>query len=151
LTDQDQQEKPRTVLYAEWILWLWTAWACLFGIYETWQSIPEIESAISEQLQDLITVKPSTLLEVTVASYTMLAALSAWVVVKIGEGKNWARSTLLWGFVLEVLWMAVPPYHTILEYLTDGPDIILQISALYLLYRWPGNAWFKQIPKVKAQ
>jgi hypothetical protein len=137
-----ETEKPRAVLYAEWALWAWTAWACLFGIYQSWIAIPAIEDAITGQLQGMVTLEPKTLLQAIIAGYGAMAVLSVWVVLKIGAGKNWARSSLLWGFVLEAAIAAWPPYHGLLDTLADVPDFGLQGYALYLLYTKPGRDWF---------
>jgi len=150
LNATEKLEKPHNVRYAEWALWAWTAWACLFGIYQSWINIPEMEKMLNEQLQGAFTLDPQLILEMTVAGYGLLAAISAWIVLKIGAGKNWARGSLLGGFALEIAWAAVPPYHGILEYLTDVPDIGLQGYALYLLYAEPGRAWFRRAKASKA-
>lgn len=97
---------------------------------------------MAEQLQGALTVAPETLLQVTLAVYALLALTLVWFVFKIGQGKPWARTSLLLSFALQALWTAAPPYHGAAEYLPDVPDLGLQIYALYLLYTWPGRAWF---------
>ena len=139
-----ESEKPQTVVYATWALWAWTAWICLFGIYQSWMSIPEIERTMTEQLQGMFTVAPSALKEIIIGGYGLLAVMSAWIVLKIAAGKNWARSSLLWGFALEVICAVVPPYHGFLSYLTDIPDYGFQGYALYMLYTKPGCDWFQR-------
>jgi hypothetical protein len=99
---------------------------------------------MNDQLQGMFTMTPGTMMEIIVAIYGVLAVISAWIVWKIGAGKNWARKSLLWGFVLEVAWGACPPWHGVLEYLTDLPDVALQGYALYLLYTKPGSGWFRR-------
>jgi hypothetical protein len=116
----------------------------LFGVYQSWLSIPEIEQLISGQLADIITLDSKTLLEIIIVGYGLMAVASAWVVFKIGAGKHWARSSLMWGFALEVAWTACPPYHGVMDFLTGAPDIIMQGYALYLLYTKPGCEWFQQ-------
>jgi len=145
MEDHPPLQKPTNVLYAEWALWIWTAWTCLFGIGQSWLQIPEIETAMTDQLQGIFTVPPRTLLAAIIGCYGVLALASAWVVWKIGIGKNWARKSLLWGFVLEVLWIAVPPY-SLSGFLSDIPDFGLQGYALYLLYTAPGKGWFARKP-----
>ena len=135
-------QKPKAVLAAERALWAWTAWICLFGLYESWTEIPRIEAAITLQLQGMVAITPQTLLALTVAGYAVLALTMVWVIRKIGAGKNWARSSLLLGFILDVLYTLSPPYHGMLSYRTDLPDLGLQIYALYLLYTGPGSFWF---------
>jgi hypothetical protein len=135
-------QKPRAVLYAELALWAWTAWFCLYGILETWRGIPELEQALGDQLQGMISIAPGTLLAGTIIGYALLSALSAWIVFEIGKGKHWARSSLLWGIGLEIVTIVIPPYHPLLEYLSSIPDLGLQIYAAHLLYTPPGSGWF---------
>ena len=99
---------------------------------------------IDEQLQGLISITPATLTEATIGVYALAAATSIWVIIKIGAGKGWARTSLVINFVLDFLWCAAPPYHGAWELLTYVPDLGLQSYALYLLYTWPGERWFNQ-------
>ncbi len=145
VTVRAKSEKPKTVTYAEWALWTWTAWVCLFGLYQTGGQIPEFEQALTDDLQGAITIAPQSLLAMAAAGYAALAAISAWIVLKIGAGKHWARSSLMWGFVFQVICMVLPPYHKMgaAEYRAIIPDLGLQIYALYLLYAPPGSVWFQ--------
>jgi hypothetical protein len=145
-----QPEKPKAVLYAERALWAWTAWICLFGVYQTSASIPDIEQAITTQLQGMVTITPQTLIAVTVVGYAALALTMIWIVLKIGAGKRWARSSLLLGFILDALYTLSPPHHGILGYLTDVPDLGLQIYALVMLYTAPGSGWFNRRKPISA-
>ena len=97
------------MLYAERALWAWTAWICLFGVYQTSASIPDLEQAITitTQLQGMVTITPQTLMAVTVVGYATLALTMMWIVLKIGAGKRWARSSLLLGFILDAPLYAV--------------------------------------------
>ena len=95
------------MLYAERALWAWTAWICLFGVYQTSASIPDIEQAITTQLQGMVTITPQTLMAVTGVGYAALALTMIWIVLKIGAGKRWARSSLLLGFILDAPLYAV--------------------------------------------
>jgi hypothetical protein len=74
------------------------------------------------------------------AGYVLMAVSMAWVIVKIGAGKRWARGSLLLSFVVEALWVMNQPGP--LDYLADVPDFVLQICALILLYTRPGRDWF---------
>jgi hypothetical protein len=150
LTNKQELQKPQSVLYAERALWGWTAWACLFGIYQSWLGIPEMENAISEQIPGLFTATPQSLLQMIIVGYVATAAVSVWFVLKIGAGKHWARNSLLWGFVLEIVWTACPPYHAALDYVADIPDLGFQIYALCLLYTQPGRDWFVQAAPVRT-
>lgn len=139
---REQFKKPPTILYAEWALWAWIAWTCLFGIYQSWSKIPDIEQIMADEFQGLYSIDPSSLTEIIIATYAVVAALSAWVVFRIGAGKNWARGSLLWSFILELFWLLAPPYHEVSTYLINIPDLGLQVYALYILYTDPGSRWF---------
>ncbi|MDP9128432.1 MAG: hypothetical protein M3N08_09270 [Pseudomonadota bacterium] len=137
-------EKPRPVRHAEIALWVWTVWICAFGAYDAVQSLPEIEPIMASQLQGLATIDHTTLLESVIAGYAFLALTSVWVIWRIGAGKNWARASVLVGFILEAVWCAVPPYGGYRAFFLAIPDFGLQAYALYLLYTEPGASWFNQ-------
>lgn len=142
MTIDQQPEKPKNVRRAEWILWGWTAFTCLLGSYQTWASIPELEKALMDQAQGQVLVSPDAMLAAGVGGYLLVAATSAWIILRIAEGKNWARLSLLLGLVVEILWTAVFFPSGISEYLSDALDFGLQIYAVYLLYTRPGSGWF---------
>ena len=136
-------QKPKAVLDAERALWAWTGWICLFGLYQSWVEIPRIEAAIGSQLQGMVALTPQTLMAASGAGYAALALTMVWIIFKVGAGKNWARSSLLVGFILDVLYTLSPPYHGLLSYRMDLPDLGLQIYALHRLYTTPGSSWFR--------
>jgi hypothetical protein len=142
VADICQPQKPKAVLRAQWTLGLWTAWLCLFGLYRSWRSLPGIQDMMTEQLHGAVSVAPETMLEITLVGYALLALTLAWLIFKIGQGKKWARTGLFVSFASQFLWTAIPPYHGIVDYLADAPDLGLQFFALCMLYTWPGRAWF---------
>ncbi|MHB1206586.1 MAG: hypothetical protein ACYCZX_13535 [Rhodospirillaceae bacterium] len=131
-------EKPGAVTRAEWVLWAWTAWTLMLGLYRTWMS--GIDKTLTDQLQGIVSIPPGALQEVMSAGYVLMAVSMAWVIAKIGGGKRWARGSLLLSFVVEALWVMNQPGP--LDYLSDIPDFVLQIYALTLLYARPGRDWF---------
>lgn len=136
-------DKPATIDHAEWALWAWTAWICLFGIYQTLVGGSGSDKAITDQFQSIIEVPPETLRTTIVAGYGLAGASMAWVVIKIGAGKTWARRTVLVSFILEALWAAAGQTDaSVADFLADVPDFGLQMYALYLLYTRPGRQWF---------
>jgi hypothetical protein len=136
-------DKPRTVDHAEWALWAWTAWVGVFGIYQTLGASSGVDKEIADQLQAIAGIPTATLRTVVIAGYVLASASMAWVVFKIGAGKNWARLTVLVSFILEALWVAAQSDATTMDYLADVPDFGLQMYALYLLYTEPGRQWFR--------
>ena len=133
-------EKPAAVARAEAVLWIWTAWTLALGLYQTWASGAGLDKTVTDQLQGLVTIPPGALQEVVSTGYVLMAVSMAWVIAKIGGGKDWARGSLLLSFVVEALWVMNQPGP--LDYLADVPDFVLQIYALTLLYTRPGRDWF---------
>lgn len=144
MTNRPKQEKPQGVLRAEWALWAWTLWACLSGVHETWSQIPDIEQAMGDQLQGMISIEPNNLLAVAIGGYAGLALVSVWFIYKIGQGKNWARNSALWSFIIQVGILLIPPYNPLPQYLSDVPDLGLQIYALGQLYNNQSCNWFER-------
>ena len=137
-----KSSNPRPILYAQWALYAWIVWTCLFGICQTWAEIPEIKSAMGDQLEGVLPINPDQILMGAIAGYTALALFTFWFAWEIGRAKKWARSSFLWGFILQAVWTFCPPYHPILTYLSDVPDLGFQAYALYLLYSKQANRWF---------
>ena len=141
--------KPKDVLHAELALWVWIAWVCLFGIWHEWSGIGETVQSVSEQTGGMVTIDPNDLLLMIVAGYLAIAALSAWFIVKLGQGRQWARSSVLWSLVLQAVVTPLPPFHPFVEYLGDIPDLGLQLFATILLYRPASSAWFEDKNTIK--
>jgi len=140
---QASPQKPSTVLYAEWALWLWTTWTCLFGMYQTGTELPQQVQSLNEQLQGLATIEPKTMMQLAIVGYAVTGISLAWAIYEIGRRKHWPRSSLLWGFAIELVWMLFFPPHGLKEWLTDIPDIALQVIAIYWLYTSPAKEWFQ--------
>jgi hypothetical protein len=139
-------EKPDAVTRAAWVLWAWTAWTLALGLYQTWASTSGIDKIVTDQLQGLVVVAPGALQKMMSAGYVLMAVSMAWVIAKIGDGKRWARGSLLLSFIVEALWIMNQPGS--LGYLTDVPDLVLQVCALFLIYTRPGRDWFTRTAEV---
>jgi preprotein translocase subunit Sec61beta len=135
-------EKPKTIRHALLALWIWTAWTFVFGVYQSLSDMPELENTINGTFKETIDINPNSVLLAGIAGYGLLAAATAWFILKIGQGKNWARASLLVSFIIDAALTLAPPYHGFVRFLWDVPDLALQIYALYLLYTAPGKAWF---------
>ena len=135
-------EKPQAVTRAEWALWVWTAWTFAYGLYRTWGPKTADETAMTDALKGLVAIQPESLHSAMAAGYALMALSMVWVVFKIGDGKPWARGSLLLSFVIEALWIGGQsgPF----DYVANVPDLAFQIYALYLLYTNPGRLWFKR-------
>lgn len=70
----------------------------------------------------------------------------AFLITKIGVGRNWARIVLLVLFAIGVLQFLVSADVAFtfapLLFLLGLLQLVLQGGALYLLFTPPGNAWF---------
>ncbi len=84
----------------------------------------------------------------TVAVLLVVLGLTAFLIVKMGAGRNWARITFL------VLFLAgAAPYvpnliamygRSLLTGTVSLLQLVLQIVALYLLFTRPGADWFRR-------
>lgn len=85
----------------------------------------------------------------TVCLMILTFALIGFFVVKIGQGKNWARIVFVVIFVLGVVpaiftWrseFARSPLLGILSIVQDA----LQATALYFIFTSPGKEWFRKV------
>ena len=93
----------------------------------------------------MVTLSPEKMLEIIILGYGLMGALSAWIILKIRAGKHWARSSLMWGFVLQAGWALVPPYESALTYLTDLPDYGLQFTRSICSIPRPGATGFARV------
>lgn len=163
MTEQLPAKKPKEVFYAEIALWLWTTWVCLYGFYQYrggaakieadlehqvqnypgLQAFPDVSASIIQQSHDYLAANPLSVPLAILAVYGSGAALATWFILKIGQGKAWARSSFFWTFALQLVWIAVSPFNDRSDYLTDLPDVVLQAYAVYYLYTKPGKSWFK--------
>ena len=149
MTPHFASQKPKNVTYAEWVLWAWTAWTCVYGMYQAWAGIPAFQDTLATQFQGMISVTPQEIIGGAAVGYLVLGGICAWIVLAIGRGKRWARSSVLWGVGLEVLLLLFPPYGGFEKYFTAFIDVALQGGAVYLLYTWPGRTWFPENKLVK--
>ena len=77
-------------------------------------------------------------------------AIMAFLIWKTGQGKNWARMTLLVLFaigVLPFLWIVHSEFgRSSVLGVISVVQIVLQASALFLIFTDPGKAFFRAIP-----
>ena len=141
-------DKPQAVTRAEWTLWVWTAWTLGYGLYQTWAPSPPDDGGLTDTLKTLVPIPPASLHSAMAAGYALVALSMAWVVFRIGDGKTWARGSLLLSFVVEAVWIVSQsgPF----DFVADLPDMLLQGYAVYLLYTNPGRTWFKRPPPLRV-
>lgn len=101
------------------------------------------------QIESLNEISSSVVLFTNIFSLAFLAFL----IHKIGEGRNWARITFLVLFIIGIP-LAVPSLfqslmvNPISGFLSVG-GTILQIIALIFLFQKPSSDWFKSKKKKK--
>jgi len=85
---------------------------------------------------------------VIIPSVALRFAIRAWLTIKIHEGRNWARMTLLvialLGLVLNVVVAArVFAKSPMAEFVSLGLTLLV-LTALALLFTRPANEWFER-------
>ncbi|WP_159014072.1 hypothetical protein [Acidisoma sp. S159] len=133
----------KAVRAAELILWAWTAWVTGLGIYQSGTSVQSTEKLITDHLPMTMPFNPEALQMVVIAGYIVTAGFLAWMVLKIGEGRGWARTSLALNFAFDAFSTAMPPYHGISGLLMAVADLGPQAVAAYLLYTPPGRLSFQ--------
>jgi len=79
--------------------------------------------------------------------------LTIWLICKIKLGNNWARSVLFLGFIIMIP-LTIPDliemvYYSWLYIFVSAFTLLLQFSALSLLFSNEGNAWFRTQKSIK--
>lgn len=131
--------RPREVTRAQGLLWVWTAWICVYGVYQTLTSGGD--AMFAEQLQAIVSLPSQFVQTAVIIAYVVVAVTMAAVVAQIGRGRRWARFSLLISFVFELLLLG-GPQDSAMDYVALVLDLGLQAAALYLLYTKPGRDWF---------
>jgi hypothetical protein len=135
-------QRPIEIKRAQLILWAWTAWTCLYGLYQTINGTSGTDAMFGQALSAIVEIPPGTMRTAIIIAYAAVALGMFGVIAQIGHGRRWARVTLLISFIFEILLFAGPPDGGALGYLALVPDLGLQAAALYLLYTSPGRNWF---------
>ncbi len=134
-------ERPTAINRAQWVLWAWTAWMCLFGVYQLW-TLPTGFEDVVQQFQSTTGIATGSLRTVGLGFYALVLVSMVTLILQIGAGRRWARFMLLVSFILEAVWV-VGQLDFSADQLADVPDLLFQIYALYLIYTAPGRDWFK--------
>jgi hypothetical protein len=136
----DLRPRPREVARAQQILWAWTGWICVYGVFQTLTSGGD--AMFAQQLQAVVALPPQFVETAVIVAYVVVALTMAAVVAQIGRGRRWARFSLLISFVFELLLLGGPQDDGAMGYVALILDLGLQAAALYLLYTRPGRDWF---------
>jgi len=85
----------------------------------------------------------------TVGILVVVFGLTAWLVVKISAGRNWARITFLVLFLVGAVPYALNLVamfdRSVLTGAVSAIQFALQLCALYLIFTGPGAGWFRRI------
>ena len=102
---------------------------------------------LGQQLQAIVDIPPDSMRSIIIGAYVLVGASMATIVAQIGQGKRWARFSLVISLAFELMSLAEPPDGGLVGYLADVPDFGLQLVALYWLYTTPGREWFARAPR----
>ena len=125
------------------MLWAWTAWVTGVGIYQSGNSIQSAKDLV-ERLQITLPFNPEALQAAVIAGYVVSAVFLAWMVLKIGEGRRWARTSLVLSFAFDAVTTGMPPYHGTIGVLLAAADLGPQAIAVFLLHTLPGRLRFNK-------
>jgi hypothetical protein len=126
---------PRTVVQAVWLLWISLA----LGL---------VELALSmNPLREPAEVLPEAHMT-TVGVFTSIALIGTaylWLVHHVRKGRNWARITVLVLVAFGVLETLLSRRTLgVVPFLLNLLEILLDITALALLFRDPATQWFNR-------
>ena len=123
-----EMEKPSQVVTAVRLLWTSVA----IGIVNSVLSIKFIASTLS--IPFMIGTLCATFL------------INAWLISKLSIGRNWARITLLVfaliGFPVALVGLPLTIKMFPLVSLVSIVQMVMQVVALWLVFRKPGREWF---------
>jgi hypothetical protein len=139
MTRLSQRRRPAEIDKAMFLLWLSLGLAVLNTIWN-WRHLEAISRSPTSHVSRVV----------------LIWSVSALLYWKIGQGRNWARITLLVLFILAFVFfifvLALVPSMPILWVSfqrSAGAGILivvgsaLQLYALWLVFTAPGRGWFK--------
>jgi hypothetical protein len=126
---------PRAVVQAVWLLWV----SLVIGLVEIALSMNPFRAPAEHS--------PGTHMTVfgVFASIALLASVYVWVVHHVRKGRNWARMTVLVSVAIGVVESVFSrPEQQLLPFVLNLLEVLLDITALTLLFREPGAQWFNR-------
>ncbi len=130
--------RPKNVSTAVQILWLWLLSIVLSGFYEAKTGAPQIAQALPPE----ISFSQDAIFLTIIGCYAFIALSMIGVVMQIWRGRNWARWTLLFGLLIDVVIAYFSSFDSTADYVMTGVDTLLQLCALWLVFIGPGRHWF---------
>ena len=123
----------RRAIIAFWISWALGLLTLIPGVREGVWDNPELPAGV------------------TLAITIVFGAFSAWMIVMVGRGHNWARWVWVVFVALTYLLMAVDPTGWDKQgHLAFGVDVVtavLEMYGSYLILTGPGAVWFAPAPQ----
>lgn len=134
--EQPPRERPKQILWASWLLWSSMFWGLASLVFSE-----EIGIAVEVLEGEAFRGVRLLLLLVLVGSFTIYL----WLIDRMRAGKNWARILLLVFLVAGLAGELTPgDYEATAAYIgTRLVDIVLQVSAMMLMFTKPGSEWFR--------
>ena len=113
---------------AFWVGWVLGLLTLIPGVRENVWDNPEVHAGV------------------TLAIATVFGGLSAWLIVMVGHGRNWARWAWVILVALTYLLMAADPSgwerQGLVALGVDFATAVLELYGCYLILTGPGAAWF---------
>lgn len=135
LSVQSRSQAPGEVRWALKLLWLSLAISVIQFLYllsATARALPPDAAGRNPMMSGYA---------VTIAGFI----LGAYLNIKIGHGKNWARVAKLLLAAMSLFIQAMfTPKLTAVQYISAGIVPALNFAALYLLFLTSGRLWFRQ-------
>jgi hypothetical protein len=130
---ETRSERPRQVGWAVWLLWI------------------SLAGALISSTLDSISLFTFGGVLMPLISRAIRYLVTAWINIKVAEGRNWARIlVLLWTLAAVVMvayeWrstLEILARHSLTEVL-DAVKLLLDCTTVVLLFTPAANRWFKQ-------
>lgn len=136
--EEPPRGRPKQILWASWLLWA----SVLLGFVSLYvsDSLSTSMQDLDEELRDFVRVFLIVFMAVMVALYL-------WLIDRMRAGRNWARILILVFLLLGVTTDLMPGgllQESAAYAATRALDLVLQVSAVILMFRAPGSEWFRQ-------
>jgi hypothetical protein len=135
--EEPARERPKQIVWASWLLWA----SVMLGFVSLYVSDDFIRSMeeMDEEMRSFMRI-------FLIVFMTVMVALYLWFIDRMRAGRNWARIVLLVFLVLGVVTDLMPGgFEESAAYVAARIlDIVLQVTAIVLMFRKPGSDWFQR-------
>jgi cell division protein FtsW (lipid II flippase) len=133
--EEPLRERPKQIVWASWLLWA----SVLLGFLSLYVSddLSRSMEDMDEEMQSYMRIFLIVFMAVSVAVYL-------WCIDRMRAGRNWARVVLLVFLLLGVTTELMPGEfeRSALYIATRAIDMVLQVTAMVLMFKPPGSDWF---------